>query len=168
LKGRPRAGLFVFGVKMLDADSHWFSTGPDHWLEAAVLRQIPLLIVPFILYNLALIGVFGSAGDPWRDEIFSATMLSGGVWTMTLGDILVVIALVLLFVEIVKSTGTSSASIVDHILSTALFVAFLIEFLLVPGAEHSVFFTIMVIALVDVLAGFTVSIRSAGRDVNLH
>jgi hypothetical protein len=25
-----------------------------------------------------------------------------------------------------------------------------------------------VIALVDVLAGFTVSIRSAGRDVNLH
>jgi hypothetical protein len=26
----------------------------------------------------------------------------------------------------------------------------------------------MVISLVDVLAGFTVSIRSAGRDVNLH
>jgi hypothetical protein len=38
----------------------------------------------------------------------------------------------------------------------------------VPGAEHSVFFTIMVISLVDVLAGFTVSIRSASRDVNLH
>jgi len=94
-----------------------------------VLRQIPLLIVPFILYNLALIGVLGSAGDPWRDEIFSIAMLSGGIWTMTLGDILVVVALVLLFVEIVKSTGTSNASIVDHILSTALFVAFLIEFL---------------------------------------
>jgi hypothetical protein len=95
-------------------------------------------------------------------------MLSGGLWTMTLGDFLVVIALALLFVEIVKSTGTSNASIVDHILSTALFIAFLIEFLLVPGAEDSVFFTIMVISLVDVLAGFTVSIRSAGRDVNLH
>jgi hypothetical protein len=136
--------------------------------EAAALRQIPLLIIPFILYNLALIGVFGTVGDPWHDEIFSITMLSGGIWTMTLGDILVVIALVLLFVEIVKSTGTSNASIVDHILSTALFVAFLIEFLLVPGAEHSIFFTVMVISLVDVLAGFTVSIRSAGRDVNLH
>ncbi|MDN5925924.1 MAG: hypothetical protein L0I29_02465 [Hyphomicrobiales bacterium] len=132
------------------------------------MRQIPLLILPFILYNLALIGVFGSAGDPWHDEIFSVTMLSGGMWTMTLGDILIAFALVLLFVEIVKSTGTSNASIVDHILSTALFVAFLIEFLLVPGAEHSVFFTVMVISLVDVLAGFTVSIRSAGRDVNLH
>jgi hypothetical protein len=136
--------------------------------EAGALRQIPLLIIPFILYNLALIGVLGTASDPWRDEIFTAAMISGGVWTMTLGDILVVIALVLLFIEIVKSTGTSNASIIDHILSTALFVAFLIEFLLVPGAEHSVFFTIMVISLVDVLAGITVSIRSAGRDVNLH
>jgi hypothetical protein len=136
--------------------------------EAAALRQIPLLIVPFILYNLALIGVFGSAGDPWRDEMFSVTMLSGGVWAMTLGDGLIAVALVLLFVEIIKSTGTSNASIVDHILSTALFVAFLVEFLLVPGAEHSVFFTIMVISLVDVLAGFAVSIRSASRDVNLH
>ena len=67
-----------------------------------MLRQIPLLIVPFILYNLALIGVLGSAGDPWRDEIFSIAMLSGGIWTMTLGDILVVVALVLLFVETVS------------------------------------------------------------------
>jgi hypothetical protein len=153
---------------MLDADGHWFSTSLNHWPEAAALRQIPLLIIPFVLYNLALIGVFGSANDPWHDQVFSTTMLSGGVWTMTLGDILVLVALVLLFVEIVKSTGTSNASIVDHILSTGLFVAFLIEFLLVPGAEDSVFFTIMVISLVDVLAGFTVSIRSAGRDVNLH
>jgi len=31
-----------------------------------------------------------------------------------------------------------------------------------------VFFTLMMIALVDVLAGFSVSIRSAGRDVNFR
>jgi predicted Co/Zn/Cd cation transporter (cation efflux family) len=55
----------------------------------------------------------------------------------------------------------------DHLLSTFVFVAFLVEFLLVKGAAHPVFFTLMVIALIDVLAGFSVSIRSAGRDVNL-
>jgi hypothetical protein len=44
-------------------------------------------------------------------------------------------------------------------------VAFLVEFLLVQGAAHSVYFTLMVIALIDLLAGFTVSIKSAGRDV---
>ena len=132
------------------------------------MRQIPLLVIPFILYNLGLIGILGAAGDPWQEEIFSIAMISGGVWTMTLGDLVILMGLALLFVEIVKSTGTSNASIVDHLLSTLLFVAFLVEFLLVPGAEKSVFFTLMVISLVDVMAGFSVSIRAAGRDVNIH
>jgi hypothetical protein len=38
----------------------------------------------------------------------------------------------------------------------------------VKGAAHSVFFTLMVIALFDVLAGFSVSMRSASRDINLN
>jgi len=80
----------------------------------------------------------------------------------------VVVALVLLFVEVIKSTRTSNASVVDHLLSTFVFVAFLVEFLLVKGAAHSVFFTLMVIALFDVLAGFSISIRSAGRDINMN
>jgi hypothetical protein len=66
----------------------------------------------------------------------------------------------------VKATRTSNASVVDHLLSTFVFVAFLVEFLLVRGAAHSVFFTLMVIALFDVLAGFSISLRAAGRDVS--
>ena len=88
---------------------------------------------------------------------------------MTLGDALIVIALVLLFVEIVKSTRTTNCldrrpSAVDLRLRR------------LPGrvpagasgAAHSVFFILMVISLVDVLAGFSVSLRSAGRDVNIN
>ena len=93
-------------------------------------------------------------------------MMSGGVWTMTWADGLVAIALVLLFVEIMKSTQTSNRSIIDHVLSLFVFVAFLVEFLLVQGAAYSLFFTLMLTALVDVLAGFSVTIRSSGRDVN--
>ena len=98
-----------------------------------MLSGIPLLIVPFILYNIGLAGLFGSGpdGDPWATEIFSVGMMSGGVFTMTLGILLIVIGLLLFFVEIVKSTRTSSASVVDHLLSTFVFVAFLVEFLLV-------------------------------------
>lgn len=133
-----------------------------------MLGAVPLLIIPFILYNLGLTGLFGTtAPDPWADEIFSMSMMSGGIWSMTLGDGLVIVALVLLFMEIVKSTRTSNASIVDHLLSTFVFVAYLVEFLLVRGAAHSVFFTLMVIAAIDILAGFSVSLRSAGRDLNL-
>jgi hypothetical protein len=132
-----------------------------------MLGMVPLLIVPFLLFNLGLAGVFGAGEDPFAPALFSATMISGGVWTMSAGDVLIVLALVLLFVEMMKSTRTSNASIVDHLLSTFVFVAYLVEFLLVRGAASAVFFILMVISLVDVLAGFSVSIRSAGRDVNL-
>jgi hypothetical protein len=134
-----------------------------------MLAGIPLLIVPFILHNLGLAGSFGqdAGSDIWATEILSLTMMSGGIFSLTAGALLIVVALLLLFVEIVKSTRTTNASIVDHLLSTFVFVAFLVEFLLVTTAAHSVFFTLMVIALVDVLAGFSVSLRSAGRDLNL-
>ncbi len=133
-----------------------------------MIGSIPLLVVPFVLYNMGLIGLFGGSADPWAQVLFSMPMMSGGTWSMTLGDLMVLIGLIFLFVEIMKSTRTSSASVIDHLLSTFVFVAFLVEFLLVPGAAHSVFFTLMLIALVDVLAGFSVSIRSAGRDVNFR
>jgi hypothetical protein len=131
--------------------------------------HIPLLIIPFILYNLGLAGVFGGGeAGPWGGQLFSLSMLSGGQWSMTLADLMVLVALVLLFFEIVKATRTSTRSVVDHLLSTFVFIAFLVEFLLVRGAAHSLFFVLMVIALMDVLAGFFVSVRAAGRDINLQ
>lgn len=133
-----------------------------------MLGAVPLLILPFLLYNLGLVGLTGPDGaDPWAMVIFSMRMMSGGVWSMTAGDLLILLGLTLLFIELVKSTRTSNVSVVDHVLSIFVFVAFLIEFLLVRGAAHSVFFTLMVIALLDVLAGFSVSLRAAGRDLNL-
>lgn len=132
-----------------------------------MLRSVPLLILPFLLFNLGITGLLGAeGGDPWAGHVASLPMVSGGVFRLDWGTALVAFSLLLLFVEMVKSTRTSNASVIDHILSVFVFVAFLIEFLLVPAAAHPVFFTLMVIALVDVLAGFSVSLRAAGRDVN--
>jgi uncharacterized membrane protein YczE len=133
-----------------------------------VLRNIPLLIIPFIIFNLGLTGIISDAAgtDPWEMIILAVPMMSGGIWNLPLGDLLILVALVLLFAEMVKATRTSNASVVDHLLSTFVFVAFLVEFLLVRGAAHSVFFILMVIALFDVLAGFSISLRAAGRDVS--
>lgn len=130
-----------------------------------MLSRIPLTIISFLLYNAGIAGLFGGA-DPWPKQLFDVSMISDGVWSMTLADLMVVIALVFLFAEILKSTSTSTASIVDHMLSLVVFVLFLVEFLLVRGAATSLFFVLMVIALVDVMAGFTVSLRTASRDVN--
>jgi hypothetical protein len=56
----------------------------------------------------------------------------------------------------------------DHVLSMALFIAMLVEFLLVQRAATSTFFLLMAIALVDVLAGFIVGMRSATRQIEVE
>jgi hypothetical protein len=56
---------------------------------------------------------------------------------------------------------------VDHGLSMLVFIACLVEFLLVRQATSSVFFFIMVAALIDVVAGALIGIRTARRDLNI-
>ncbi|MBK8456507.1 MAG: hypothetical protein IPL47_04790 [Phyllobacteriaceae bacterium] len=132
-----------------------------------MLARIPLLIVPFIVFNLGLAGALGD-GDPWAATIFSMPMISGGLWTLSAGDLLVLSGLALLLIEIVKASRGYDSSVTDHMLSMVVFVAFLVEFLLVRGAAHPVFFILMAITLVDVLGGFVVSLRGAGRDVSYN
>jgi NADH:ubiquinone oxidoreductase subunit 3 (subunit A) len=55
----------------------------------------------------------------------------------------------------------------DHLLSMILFIVFLIEFLLLAPAATQLFFILMTISFIDVIAGFAVSMRSAGRDVSI-
>src|SRR5690606_39443111 len=126
------------------------------------MAAVPLMLIPFILYNLAMLGAFGGGGTASLETIMtSVNMMSGATWTMSLGDLFIVIALVILFFEIFKATRRSSVALLDHLFSMALFVVFLVEFLLVRGAATQIFFILMLISLVDVIAGFTVSIKSA-------
>jgi hypothetical protein len=128
----------------------------------------PLLIVPFVLYNIfAFLPFFGGRPEAWHSGLVSIPMVSGTPWAVTAGDLLLVVALVCLFIEILKSTRTGTSSIVEHMLSMVVFVLFLIEFLLVGAAASSVFFLLMVMSLIDVVAGFAVSITGAGRDVTM-
>ncbi len=127
----------------------------------------PLLIIPFLIYNLVSFLFYGGLPSGWATELFSIPMVSGVRWALTSGDLMLIVGLVCLFFEVLKSTQSGRASVLEHMLSTALLIAFLIEFLLVGGAASSVFFLLMVMSLVDVVAGFTVSITSAGRDVTM-
>ena len=130
------------------------------------MAAIPLLLIPFILYNIAMFGAFGGGGiEGLKTTVTSVNMMSGATWTMSLGDLFIVVSLVILFFEIFKATRRSSVALLDHLFSMALFVVFLVEFLLVQGAATQIFFILMLVSLVDVIAGFTVSIKSASRDV---
>jgi hypothetical protein len=128
----------------------------------------PLLIIPLLAYNILVYFFFGTMEAGWATPILSVPMVSGSVWTLNLGDTMLIVSLVLLFLEVVKSTRTGTSSVLDHMASTIVFVLFLVEFLVVPAASTSLFFIIMVMSFIDVVAGFSVSIRAAGRDVNFH
>lgn len=128
------------------------------------IRAIPLIIIAFILYNMR---VFAGGMESLTHPIFSLHLLSGGDWVFTWGDLVVFATLILLFIEILKSTYTSTSTLIDHGLSMLVFIACLIEFLMVKEAAHSVFFIIMVATLIDVVAGYTIGIRVARRDLNI-
>lgn len=132
------------------------------------LVNIPLTVAPLIVYNLIALRVIGGfPGDPWILPVMTVELASQARWTLLMGDLMIVVALLLLFVEILKATRVGATSVLDHILSALVFAAYLAEFLIVPAAASSVFFILLVISLVDLIAGFTVTIHGARRDVAL-
>lgn len=126
---------------------------------------VPFLIIPLILYNVFAFGFLGEGASSWTAALVEVNMVSGTVFRLDLGSTLILVALILLFFEVLKATRIGSITIWDHMLSTFVFVAYLLEFILVGAAATSVFFVLTVIALIDLLAGFAVSLRAATRDV---
>jgi hypothetical protein len=132
------------------------------------LRVIPLLVISFIVYNVVvLMGGDGPAEAILSQKVFSMPMMSGARWVFTVGDLIILLTMCLLFIELIKSTYTSQSQMIDHGLSMIVFIACLVEFLLIPKATSSVFFFILVAALIDVVAGALIGIRTARRDLNL-
>ncbi len=127
----------------------------------------PLLLIPLIVYNIVVFAFMGGNPAGWSGELFTVPMVSGIAWSLTAGDLLLVLGLACLFIEVVKSTQSGRSSVLEHMMSTLVFVIFLVEFLLIGGAGSSVFFLLMIMSIFDVVAGFTVSITSAGRDVTM-
>jgi hypothetical protein len=96
--------------------------------------------------------------------LWQITLMSGAIWRFTGNDLLISLAVIFLYLELFKATKTSTASILDHGLSLAVFITFLLEFALVAEVGNSAFMIIMLIALLDVVAGFTITISTARRD----
>lgn len=127
------------------------------------LVGFPLLLIPFAIYNMIAF-LFGTG---FNDTLFTIPMLSKATLNVTTSDVLLIFSIFLLFVEIVKATRVGTRSIVDHVLSFVLFIVMAGEFMIVPRAATSTFLILLVIAFVDVIGGFSVSIRSAQRDIDI-
>ncbi|MCL6707715.1 hypothetical protein M8R20_11945 [Pseudomonas sp. R2.Fl] len=125
----------------------------------------PLMLIPFVLYNIAVFEALGGGVAVLDRAIVSASLPSAALWNLSLGEVFLLIGLAVLFIDILKATHNSAASLLGHMLSLLVFVAFLAEFLLVDNAATRIFFILTVIAFIDAAGGLAVSVRNAGRDV---
>jgi hypothetical protein len=126
---------------------------------------VPLLIFPFAIYNIL---VFLTPGFSWNSEIWHFRMMSGGQWAITPSDMMIAGSIVILLIEMFKAARTNRRTVIDHLLSIILFVAMLVEFLLVKEVATTTFFLLLVISFVEVTGGFAIGIRAARRDVTVH
>jgi hypothetical protein len=129
------------------------------------LVGFPLLLVPFAIYNII---AFLMPGVSWSSTLTTVHLASGADWTMSAGDMLIALAVLLLFGEVMKSTRIGMRTVVDHGLSLILFLGMLVEFLLVKQAASATFFLLLVISFIDVIGGFAVTLRSAQRDLTVE
>jgi hypothetical protein len=125
----------------------------------SLFRAFPFLALVVIAYNIFFVLGATAIGA----VVGNVRLPSGAVWSITAGDMLVIAGLALLFVEIV-SASSRVVSVVNHGLSLLVFVICVIEFLLVPQAGTPEFLFITIMTLIDVVAGYTVSIGTARRD----
>ncbi len=128
-----------------------------------MVSAIPLTIIPLILFNI--VG-YAFGATVWSNEVFGITMLSAVRWGFTVGDLMIIVAIAALFVEVLRSARGASHTIANHVLSTVILIVYIIEFIVAGLAANSVFFILTIIALFDVVAGFSISIRTASRDIS--
>jgi len=111
-----------------------------------MMRAFPLILIAVIAYNVLVFGGATTGHDMagLLGQNFPLTVMSGDVWRITLGDGLVALALVLLFIETVKAARTSPREMLNHALSLVTFIVALVEFITLKGFGTSVFFLIAV------------------------
>ena len=133
------------------------------------MRAFPMILIAVLAYNLLVFGGATTGHDTAAllGQNFPLTVFSGDIWRITLGDGLVALALLLLFIETVNAARTSHRAILNHALSLLTFIAALVEFITLKGFGSSAFFLITAMCLFDVVAGYTIAIIAAKRDLSM-
>src|SRR5215207_2464617 len=117
----------------------------------------PLLLIPLAIYNII---VFLMPGVSFTEPLVPPlALLSGAEWTVTLSDVLLTLAILLLLAEVIKGARPGAKYLTDHLLSLIVFGAAAAEFVLWPKFGTSTYFLLTALALVDFLSGLALRTR---------
>jgi general stress protein CsbA len=132
----------------------------------SILGAIPLLSVPVVVYALFAFPSGVAMTEGLAGEAFSWTMPSEMNWVFTWGGLFLLLAIVCLFIEVLKSARATASAMVDTALTIVLFIACFLLFLLVPGFATTEFFLILMMVVLDFVAGFVIMVNTAQRTVS--
>jgi len=116
----------------------------------------PLLLIPLAIYNII---VFLMPSVSFTDPLVTLTLMSGAEWTVTLSDVLLTLAILLLLAEVIKGARPGAKYLTDHLLSLIVFGAAAAEFVLWPKFGTSTYFLMTALSLVDFLSGLALRTR---------
>lgn len=117
----------------------------------------PLLLIPLAIYNIF---VFLMPGVAFTSQIVTVTLMSGVQWTLTFGDALLALAIVLLLFEVIKASRPGARYLTDHLLSLIVFGGAAAEFLFLKALGTSDFFLLTVLTGVEFVAGAVIGLRN--------
>ncbi len=116
----------------------------------------PLLLIPLAIYNII---VFLMPDVSFTDPLMKLTLMSGAEWTVTLSDVLLTLAILLLLAEVIKGARPGAKFLTDHLLSLIVFGAAAAEFVIWPKFGTSTYFLMTALSLVDFLSGLALRTR---------
>ncbi len=127
--------------------------------------RFPLLLIPLAIYNII---VWLMPDLSFADPLAKLTLVSGAVWAITPGDILLALSVVLLLLEVMKGARPGAKYLTDHLLSLVVFGAAAAEFVLWAKFGTSIYFLLTLLALVEFLVRHLAAYaarapRAAGR-----
>src|SRR3954452_12432881 len=110
----------------------------------------PLLLIPIAIYNII---AFLMPGVSFADRVFKTKLASGTEWTVSFGDCLVALGVLMLLLEVIKGARPGAKYLTDHILSLLVFAAVAAEFLPWSKFASSTYFLLTLLAMTDFLSG---------------
>jgi hypothetical protein len=116
----------------------------------------PLLLIPIAIYNII---VFLMPGVSFAEPILKLTLMSGTEWPVTLNDIMLALAVLMLLFEVIKGARPGAKFLMDHLLSLIVFGCAAAEFVLWPKFGNSTYCLLALLALVDFLSGIALRAR---------
>jgi hypothetical protein len=120
----------------------------------------PLLLIPLAIYNII---VFLMPGVGFTDPLLQVRLVSGEFWAVSLGDMLVALGVVLIWLEVVKAARPRGKYLTDHLLSLLVFGAAAAEFVMWPKFANSTFFMLALLAMVDFFSGVALRTKRGAR-----